>query len=557
MLDPLHFFVVGKLNWNRWMSSVQAVQVCDSYGNTGLTADWLISCRFRGLWDFRKVKHVFADTQANSSDMTRLPGFGSIKMASLAPASYLASSISFDASSDPRKVSRATKACLPPIATFSHNPAELISTRKIISCGDPTSQSVDDPNLRDSLGLLSCNFPDCDKSIEKVSFRCANQLKRHMLTHCIQKSVFCFECSLQFKNVENLRRHSLVHQGLRPYTCEVCHRTFSRTSGRSLCRKRHRFASRNHAPDQTGSFDGSLLSALELELALDRVRPRPYKCSICGDRKSYTDPGSLRKHKRRYHWTLDDLPSKYPQSFPDAAKSSESVDTRQSTSAAVLPNSPICDTPAPVQCSGDAALDLTESQYYPSSVLDDCAIDLSGESTSGLSSAPYPIDLSSSHHTYPQVTCDTHPSTSYETDERLVVQQTRSQQHSLNWDPEPGFSFTDLLTNMELDEVDTVFPDPVVLLHDLSPSYSPSNSNLLSPPLDLRLIHTSFSWLLSLSKYIIPSAIWKHSEFDLSVGGIQGVFCTSLSFCSKLFYSSWYPAELLYFWNLVVIVLLR
>ncbi|CAH8525987.1 unnamed protein product [Dicrocoelium dendriticum] len=373
--------------------------------------------------------------------------------------------------------------------------AELTSARKTIACGDPTDRSVGNANVRGPLSLLFCYWPGCEKSVEKVPFRSASQLKRHLLTHCTPKRVFCAECSLQFKNTENLKRHSLIHQGVKPYACEICYRTFGRTSGRSLCRKRHRLASRNQGPDQVGSNDGPSLSALELEVALDRVRPRPYTCSICGDGKSYTDPGSLRKHKRQYHSAPIELTSKEFQSMPDATKSPESVDPPDPhclpvaiAPTAVDPPTPIYNKPTAVQFDEDIALDLTEPQYCPSSLTDECAIDLSGDSTFGLSSAPDPIDLSSSHHTYPQVTYDANLST----EERLILQRTRSQQHPLNWDPEPGFSFTDLLTNMELDEVGAAFPDQVVLLHDLSPSCPSSKSHFLSPALDLRLIHSSF-----------------------------------------------------------------
>ncbi|KAF7232990.1 hypothetical protein EG68_10763 [Paragonimus skrjabini miyazakii] len=141
----------------------------------------------------------------------------------------------------------------------------------------------------------------------------------------------------------------------------------------------------------------------------------------------------------------------------------------------------------------DSALDLTESHFFSVTGSDEVAIDLSGDSAMGLASLSNPIDLSAPNHSFhPQITYDGDSHILGSTEDRLAISSTRPQQIMFNWDPEPGFSFTDLLINTEVDETDPVFRVPNSL-QDCSLSLSPSKMFCeLPPPLDLRLIHPSY-----------------------------------------------------------------
>ncbi|CAH8831990.1 unnamed protein product [Trichobilharzia szidati] len=136
-------------------------------------------------------------------------------------------------------------------------------------------------------------------------------LKHHSLLHKNHLSLSCSQCGKSFSSKENLRRHMNMHLGLKPYTCQICHRAYSRTSERSQCMKKHRLKETNAAQVEQSSRDSvyndwssSGLSALQIEDKINQSRPRPYVCQICDDHRAYTDPSSLRKHMRSFHADL-------------------------------------------------------------------------------------------------------------------------------------------------------------------------------------------------------------------------------------------------------------
>ncbi|KAF5401363.1 hypothetical protein PHET_05141 [Paragonimus heterotremus] len=563
-----------------------------------------------------------------------------------------------------RKLPKCAKAFLPPIATFSHNPSEGF----VVNEGLHSSLSV----RRTKRGIakrkkFQCQWPNCNRASLKVPFKTASALKRHVLRHETINLFSCSKCPMQFRTQENLKRHSMMHENIKPYICKVCNRVYSRTSLRSRCEKHHRLVGlccNGTVPTSAGirldsAVSGLPLSALEREMAIERARPRPYVCSICGNTRAYTDSGSLRKHMRRYHRNsikiglspmhaneksfalcsestepnesdsltspvrlvstsdpvekhLTITPSEksdttsfkslvkqptvtfshnadmsfdstcafgvyqpnetdepdqvglvfddaiaYAQLFSFPVKASKSfaplcvpngvadavAPTFNAYTSHPLTNSPmdLCSsvfslqngssvlpdvssaTASPIKTqfpptytynpadatsdtSGllrltndivghneDSALDLTESHFFSVTGSDEVAIDLSGDSAMGLASLSNPIDLSAPNHSFhPHITYDGESHILGGTEDRLTTSSTRPQQIMVNWDPEPGFSFTDLLINTEIDETDPVFRVPNSL-PDFSLSLSPSKMFCeLPPPLDLRLIHPSY-----------------------------------------------------------------
>ncbi|OON17286.1 zinc finger, C2H2 type [Opisthorchis viverrini] len=182
---------------------------------------------------------------------------------------------------------RRYKACLPPIDTFSHNRPECAGL------------CIRKGRTRKPTQRFFCEWPGCKFALNRIPFKYLCLLKRHTVWHREPEPVRCPECGMTFHRKVNLERHRLIHKGRKPYVCEVCKRAYSRTSERSRCRKHHKLVSEIPTPTPVSTVVG--LTALEVETAIDRARPRPYKCSICGDKRAYTDSGSLRKHMRRYH----------------------------------------------------------------------------------------------------------------------------------------------------------------------------------------------------------------------------------------------------------------
>lgn len=80
-----------------------------------------------------------------------------------------------------------------------------------------------------------------------------------------QKLYECAECKKCFNNSSNLRKHAVIHTGLKPFTCNLCNQSFRQATHL----QRHRLV-------HTGE--------------------KPFKCSIC--LKGFRDASELLKHQR-------------------------------------------------------------------------------------------------------------------------------------------------------------------------------------------------------------------------------------------------------------------
>ncbi|XP_026168384.1 zinc finger protein 33A-like isoform X1 [Mastacembelus armatus] len=114
---------------------------------------------------------------------------------------------------------------------------------------------------QDSKDPYKC--PDCPKT-----FATNIERKIHLTNHRTPNVFICGVCGIEFKDVHHLRRHSVVHTGLKPYKCSVCQRAFNQPSHL-----------KSHMRLHTGE--------------------RPYKCQQCD--KCFNHNVSLKSHVQRYH----------------------------------------------------------------------------------------------------------------------------------------------------------------------------------------------------------------------------------------------------------------
>ncbi len=112
---------------------------------------------------------------------------------------------------------------------------------------------------QDSKNPYKC--PDCPET-----FATNKERGVHLSNH---RSRFkCGVCGIEFKDVHHLRRHSVVHTGLKPFKCSVCQRGFNQRNNL-----------KSHMRLHTGE--------------------RPYKCQHCD--KCFNHNVSLKSHVQRYH----------------------------------------------------------------------------------------------------------------------------------------------------------------------------------------------------------------------------------------------------------------
>lgn len=82
-----------------------------------------------------------------------------------------------------------------------------------------------------------CLYEGCKKSYSN-----AFNLKRHVESfHQGQKKFFCSVCHKGLSSKQNMREHSFIHQGIKPYTCTYpsCSETFRQLSQLKMHRKMH------------------------------------------------------------------------------------------------------------------------------------------------------------------------------------------------------------------------------------------------------------------------------------------------------------------------------
>ncbi|XP_063741184.1 zinc finger protein with KRAB and SCAN domains 7-like [Eleginops maclovinus] len=113
---------------------------------------------------------------------------------------------------------------------------------------------------QDSKDPYKC--PDCPETFSN------NKRRRIHLAKHRSKESRCGVCGIKFRNVHHLRRHSVVHTGLKPYKCSECERSFNQAGHL-----------KSHMRVHTGE--------------------RPFKCPQCD--KSFNHNVSLRSHFQSYH----------------------------------------------------------------------------------------------------------------------------------------------------------------------------------------------------------------------------------------------------------------
>ena len=105
-----------------------------------------------------------------------------------------------------------------------------------ISKSETEEISKEDTDVKSDISITETKKKNMNKNIpkqiketstcEKCGKAIKNDLKRHMLTHT-SASFICIKCAKPFTLQHNLDRHMRTHDGLRPYSCNFCVKSYS------------------------------------------------------------------------------------------------------------------------------------------------------------------------------------------------------------------------------------------------------------------------------------------------------------------------------------------
>ncbi|XP_050522048.1 gastrula zinc finger protein XlCGF7.1-like isoform X1 [Daktulosphaira vitifoliae] len=134
----------------------------------------------------------------------------------------------------------------------------------------------------------NCN--ECEKTFSSKLY-----LNIHQKYHTNEKKFICPICKVSFSQKSNLKNHIRVHTGERPFKCELCFKTFADQSNYCRHKKIHsgkKYVQQNldHIKCNICAKNFSRLSNLKNHILMIHEGKKPFKCEMCNatfPRKDY------------------------------------------------------------------------------------------------------------------------------------------------------------------------------------------------------------------------------------------------------------------------------
>ena len=199
-----------------------------------------------------------------------------------------------------------------PICGYINNTNTYVAIIHVINllfcCGNLYSTLIDFISITLGFGML---LLFCDKNVFVVglkpfvcmecdaTFSFSRDLMNHRMHHSSEdRPHVCNICNKSYREPSGLRRHVLMHQGIKPHLCSTCGKRFMDVSGLNSHNLSMHTADNRKYECQICNKRFVKLSYLHYHNRRVHLSDKPFRCTVCG--KKFINRNELMIHMRTH-----------------------------------------------------------------------------------------------------------------------------------------------------------------------------------------------------------------------------------------------------------------